>query len=598
MSALVTTRQQAALLVERVGRAEVFGLDTESSGPNLLSGRMLNVHRSELTGISLAFPDGEAFYVPVAHYVGNLPYGEVVRIQEAILDARGRVWVHNAKHEAHVFHQEGLDLSRARVHDSLLCHWLLDRRSDSKKSPFGLKALAHTYLQREAAAFESVARGRQWRQLPPAEALSYACGDARNTLELGERLLPELSAFHLTDTLLQTEVPFAFLLAEMERRGMAIDAPALLELADRLEVRMRAIEDEWAWEWPRVSIASPQQVGNHFYGNRLWPTRGVGRTKKTNRLKVDREAMELALAHPRTPPEGRRAAELRVEYQDAHKIVSTYSRTLVAQASQYQDGRLHPNAMQHGTVTGRISMSDPNLQNIPVRSALGKEVKRCFVPGPGNLFVSADYSQIELRVLAHFAPAGALFRAYATNVDIHQQTADLVGTTRDRAKTLNFAYVYGARPKKLAKTLGVDLDEAQRIYDGFEAAYPEVVDARNRAIARATETGCIRTLGGNVRRLPGITSPDWKVRAAAERLALNTPVQGSAAYVVKRGMLYAAHAGLHIVGQVHDEVLCEEAVFEAGACAGRLRRALEGAVKLRVPLVAEPKTGADWLQTK
>lgn len=570
---------------------EWYGLDTESHGPLLESGKMLNVFQSSLTGFSVAFQDRTAYYVPIAHQEGNAPFLSAIRGYKLAFGA----WavVHSLKHEIHVYNSVAPRRWKAEQlpADSLPLCWMLDRPSSDLRKPYNLKRLAYTHLGMEMLDFQQVAGDRPWNSVKPEHGYGYACDDAIASLLLYLKFEPELTnkaraVYH------ETELPFAAALADIEARGMGIDSFALSEFASELQLRTEMIEDAWSFAFPNVSIGSPAQVRDYFFNNRLWPTRDVERTP-TGLLSANRYAMELALKHPQTPREGRIGAELRIEYQDCKKLLSTYTHSLIAKAAQHRDGRLHPSYHHTGTRTGRISCSDPNLMQIPLRTELGRRIKAAFTPAPDHAIISSDYSQIEPRVLAHFAGKGLLFDIYQAGRDIYQENADRVNTTRQRMKTTILAYFYGAYPRKLAKVLEVELAEAERIYYGFEQANPEIVALKERAMAFARRHGFIRTIGQNIRRLPEIHS-GGAAGMRAERQAPNTAVQGSAAYIVKRAMVESYAVGLPMIAQVHDEIAIEAPKQEADDMERELNRIMQEAYPLSVPLVVETKRGQTW----
>jgi DNA polymerase-1 len=577
-------------MIDKTGRR---GWDTESHGPELESGKFLNVYRSELTGWSIAFPDGTAYYVPMAHHTGNAPYVPARTALSHLLRTDGSV-CHNLKHEIHATRQAGLRPSEGKHGDTQVQYWMSDMPTSS--GHYGLKALAKHHLGMEMSSFDQVAGKRQFNELTPQEAVEYACEDAIATLELSE--LADDFDHRPNDEYWNTEIPFVYVLAAMEYRGMAIDAEYLTELRQTLTKRANELKGEWEFLFPEISISSPHQIREHFYPARLWPVKDVDKTAK-GLYKVDRRAMELAVEHPQTPKAGRMAAEIRLEYQDIAKLLSTYTTSLLEKAEQHIDGRLHPSYLHTGTRTGRQSCSDPNLQNIPIRTEIGKQIRDAFIAPEGSRLLVADYSQLELRVLAHFAGQGRLYDYFRNpEGDFFDNLAKEIGWDRAQTKTATYATLYGAGDKKIGASLGIGPEGGEKIMYAIREHMPELEAVKDRAVRFAQEHGYVKGLGGMIRRIPEIHSNNRFEKFKAERIALNTPIQGSGAYIMKRAMLAAHRLGLPLIGQVHDELLCEIPEEEEGRLTEELREAMVSAYKLRVPLVAEPSVGDSWAECK
>ncbi len=583
---------------------EAFAFDTESDGPQLIKGNMLNVHRSRLVGFSIAFmEEGDTFYVPYRH--GGEPNRETIDLLKAVGSTSREVWAHNWKHDATVLKREGVEPPK-NARDSLIMMWLLEESANGR---YGLKALAETFLDMEMVSYkETLGVSESWSQLPVEVAAPYAVDDVLAVRGLVQLFYAELRSRGQEDAFLSVEMPLVFCLRDMEANGFSIDYKSLEELAEELEDQVKVLRDEWEWLFPDVLISSSVQVSDYFYGNGLWPVKGVPKGKSGRHSTGRRWTEQAARLCPKGSM-GSLAAEIRLEFQDLSKYLSTFTHTLVDQAAQHGDWRIRCSFRQHGTATGRLSCAGPNLQNIPARTELGKRIRRSFAPVEPRVLVCADYSQIELRVLAHLAGEGRLMEAYREGADIHQRTADLVGCSRQQAKTVNFATVYGARPKKLAEQLGVSKYEATKFMLNYHAAYPEVETLRQRIVKDAYENGFVTTLGGRRRKIPQLVAArhrnpqseafeDKLERWFGERIAFNTPVQGGAADIVKRAMLdfHAKDLGLmvHLVSQVHDELVVECPKHKAQTVAEELELSMVNAFPLKVPLLAEPKVGKTW----
>jgi DNA polymerase-1 len=571
---VVVNDAQLAEALTYCDNAGTAAFDTEGVYPDVEEFDTFNVFDGKTIGYSLAAGD-RAWYIPLEH-------GGVFFREKVVLPWKCNVVCHNLKHEITA---AGLEQGKGPVwgvEDTMLLAFLLGRPK------IGLKELTG-----RTDSFDVIKAGRSLDQVPLMELARYAAEDARGCLQLFEEYK---QSWAYTSEAYRLDLDVTWVIAAMERRGMHLSDGAAV-LAQKLQGEMRALEDEWEFLFPGVDIGSPSQLRQYFYGSGLWTTEGVELTDKKKEPKVDHAALQCQLAFPENHL-GRIAAEIKLSWQDRAKIVSTYTNTLLGAQARYSDGRLHPSYSITRTATGRFACSRPNLQNIPVRSELGREVKRLFVPARDAVFVSADYSQIELRMLAHLAPNGKLAEAYRKGADVHQQTADLVGVTRDMGKTGNFAVVYGAGGKKLAKAFHSSEEEAMDFVRGYAEAYPEVKELRDRVVKAATARGYVKTLTGRRRYLPDLQSGNKYRRWAAERRAFNTPIQGGAADIVKMGMVAAHKAGLPIVGQVHDEVLLESPEGKAEQHCGTLKRCLEDAYDLKVPLVAEPKIGRNWGECK
>lgn len=590
------------ILIDRVTREEdSIGFDTESFGPTLTKlekgkpkSKGLNLQESHLAGYSIAFPD-EAWYVPVEHRRHNLARPLAIQILQAVRHTKCPVWAHLWKHDYQAtlpFYEVPTFSSNARC--SLLAAWM------SGETRLGLKYLAKQILDRESPTYDEATKGRGFNELDPTDAMTlrYTTDDAINTMQLGDHFWGVLNKTDQLSAFVNQEMPFVEVMARMEMRGMAVDVPALNRKAVTLGEQMYKLEWEWDFLLPGVSISSPAQVGTALLDGGHWPERISSRSEKTGKWKVDKDVVKAAIAACKPGTLGHMAAELRQEYQAAAKNRNTYTLPLTHLSGQYRDGRIHPTWNQHITATGRLSCELPNFQNIPVRSATGREIKSCFVPSSGNVFVSADYSQIELRLLAHLVGKGRLFDAYIEGRDVHQQTADLMGCSRMDGKTGNFAKVYGAGPKRLANSMGCTKSEAKAFIQEYDKAYPELVELRDRIVAATRRRGWVRTYSGRRRYITGFQDNDILLRWSAERKANNTPAQGGAADIVKLGMIALSKRGYWPICQVHDEVLLEVPEEQAEEASHVLRDSLENAVNLRVPLVADPAIGQNWGECK
>jgi DNA polymerase-1 len=400
----------------------------------------------------------------------------------------------------------------------------------------------------------------------------------------------------------EVELPLALVLANMEHDGFKVDARVLEDYGDTLDKRIRTLEQSiYMLAGETFNINSPKQLGVI-----LFEKLGLKAGKKTKTgYSTDAEVLEeLSDKHEIIP--------FILEYRQLVKLKSTYAEGLIKVINP-TTGRIHSSFNQTVTATGRISSTEPNLQNIPIRTELGREIRRAFVPEEGYTFVDADYSQIELRVLAHITDDAMLKKAFLEGVDIHSLTASQVFNTpvgevtsemRRRAKAVNFGIVYGISDFSLAKDINVTKKEAARYIEGYLSTYPKVRDYMEETVKRGTEMGYVETLFHRIRYIPELKSSNFALRSFGKRIAMNTPIQGSAADIIKIAMVRVwrelRKKGLksRLILQVHDELLVETLKEELEQVRDIVRTNMEAAVKLSVPLIADVSTGSNWYEAK
>ncbi len=457
------------------------------------------------------------------------------------------------------------------------------------------------YLLAPGEAVDLVSLCQRYQLAPPAEGTA---GRAVAVAALAPVLEPRLAVEGLLSVFTEIELPLVPVLVAMERAGIAIDSKALAELGSRLETSLRELEGEiYAAAGGAFNINSPQQLAEVLFERHRLPV--LRRTSKTRAPSTDAEVLTELAAR------GHRLPALLLEYREQAKLKSTYIDALPRQVGP--DGRIHTRFNQAVASTGRLSSSDPNLQNIPARTELGREVRRAFVASPGHLLLAADYSQIELRVLAHLSGDPALLAAFERGEDIHRATAALVFDTdpalvtaamRRAAKTINFGLIYGMGAFALARDLGVGTSEAQRFIDAYFARLPRVRAFMEETKAEARRTGKVRTLFGRLRWIAGLDSKRPQLRANAERMAMNAPIQGTAADLMKIAMIRLHRAlaprrdVVRILLQVHDELILEVAQGREAEAADLARQTMATAAKLCVPLVVDVGVGRSWAEAK
>lgn len=639
---LVQTKEDLGKLREKLfsGRFKHAGLDTESSAPLLRdkstkAGKLkfrnfIDVYRSTTVGYSLALHDQTSYYIPLNHLRGNAPYRHGVELLRDLLFSDINLRIHNLGHELRAFEKLGISIpTRRNFEDTMVGAWLTDYRASAKSDfgLFGLKELTQRYLKYSMQTFrEAVGHYESFQVVTPERGAYYACDDAIAALILGDLYTPRLKGWDLESWFRDVEMPFVWVLRHIEDQGLDLDVEGLLQYAKELEPKVIQAKKEFELLTGGCLISSPKQI-QKLFDDGFWPREGIKKTK-TGALKADAEAVELVLSNTVPGSDAYQAAKAKQTYATLSKLTSTYSHGLVWIAEQYPDGKLHTSLMHTGTETGRLSSSYPNVQNIPVRTPEGKELLKYIAAPPGYLYGSADFSQIELRVLAHFA-GGVLREAYVAGKDLHQATAEQTGLTRSQGKTINFSKVYGAHFNKLAAQLGVTRDEAKRFSETYDRTIPEVSRFFAEVHQAAYKRGYVKTLGGRRRQFPLLHGEDPAVakggfrsvnqglltedqlfkRWSEERKAGNTVCQGGAADIMKVAMVEVfkdlpSHSALN--AQIHDDLrwitqadLTDQSsrlnVHEMRAL---VQQKMESAWDLSVPLVAEPTTGRTWYDLK
>src|SRR5687767_15596829 len=492
---------------------------------------------------------------------------------------------------------------RGATFDSMLASYLLDATrpghplEETSLEHLGYKALTEEDVCGRGAKALSLSR------IAPEDALNFAGERADLARQLSNRLAPLLVTDGLDEVFRDMEMPLLPVLADIERAGIRIDGPALAAQSQHIEQELARISArifELAGEV--FNVNSPKQLGEILFDKLQLPA--LKRTGKTRSASTAVDVLEeLALTHE--------LPRLILEWRGLHKLKSTYIDAL-PQLVHPATGRVHTCFNQAVAATGRLSSSDPNLQNIPIRTELGREIRRAFVAAPDHVLISADYSQIELRVLAHMAGEEALIEAFRTGEDIHERTGlKLFGpdsgldkhVLRSRSKMVNYAVLYGKTPFTLSRDINVTQEAAQEFIDAYFAGFPRVRAFIDRILEEARVTGVVKTMYGRRRLVPELTSRNGQIRAAAERASVNMPIQGTAADIMKRAMINV-HAALEgspdarMILTVHDELLFEVPAGRAEAIAGLVRQKMESAASLNVPLTVDVGIGENWKEAK
>ncbi len=594
----VLTREVFEGWLERLRAAELFAFDTETTALDYMQARVV--------GVSFAVQPGEAAYVPLAHdYAGaseQLDREAVLALLKPLLEDsdKGKLG-HNLKYDRNVLAHHGIALAGIR-HDSMLESYVLD----SVATRHDLDSLALKYLGHRTIHFEDVAgKGAHqitFNQVPIDQAAAYAAEDAAISLRLHQALWPRLlSEAGLRRLYEEIEIPLVPVLSRMERAGVCVDVAMLREQSRTLAERLNAIEAETHREAGEpFNLSSPKQLQSILFEK--LGIKPIEKTPTGQPSTSESVLQELAAIHS--------VPGLILEYRTLSKLKSTYTDVLPQQVNG-ETGRVHTSYHQAVAATGRLSSSDPNLQNIPVRTEEGRRIRQAFIAAPDCVLLAADYSQIELRIMAHLSGDRRLIDAFAQGEDIHRATAaevfgtdpgEVSGEQRRAAKAINFGLIYGMSAFGLARQLGIDRGAAQQYVDLYFVRYPGVKAYMERTRAQARERGYVETIYGRRLYLPEINSRNSQRRQYAERTAINAPMQGSAADIVKRAMIavdaWLQESGVdaRLIMQVHDELVLEVAAPQVEEVTNAIRGRMNSAGNLAVPLIVEIGVGSNWDQ--
>jgi DNA polymerase-1 len=593
---VILTEDALSAWLARLREAELFALDTETTS--------LDYMRARVVGVSFATAPGQAAYLPLAHDYPGAP-DQVGRerglelLRPLLEDSRRQKIGHHLKYDRSVLANHGVRL-QGIAYDTMLESYLLD----STATRHDLDSLSAKYLGHTNISFVDVAgKGAKqltFNQVPLEQAAPYAAEDADMALRLHQALWPQLSEQPPVKTLFESvEMPLLEVLGDMERTGVKVDVGMLAKQSEELARRMHEVEQqahELAGE--PFNLGSPKQIQSILYERQQLPV--LARTPKGAPSTAEPVLQELALEYE--------LPRLILDHRSLSKLKSTYTDRLPEQVNP-DTGRVHTSYHQAVAATGRLSSSDPNLQNIPIRTPEGRRIRQAFVAKPGCRIVAADYSQIELRIMAHLSGDAGLRDAFARGEDIHRATAaEVFGSTpeqvsadqRRSAKAINFGLIYGMSAFGLARQLGIERGQAQAYVDRYFERYPGVREYMDSTRKLAREQGYVETVFGRRLYLPDIKAGNMQRRQAAERTAINAPMQGTAADIIKQAMLSVAQwinketDDVNMIMQVHDELVFE---VQAQACEARaeaIRVLMQQAAELSLPLVVEVGIGDNW----
>ena len=592
----VLTVEHLERWVDKLAGADIFAFDTETTS--------LDYMRAELVGLSFSVRPGEAAYVPVAHNYDGAPKQisrrKVLEKLRPLLESEKPLVVgQNLKYDRNVLANYRVWLNGI-AHDSMLQSYVLD----SVGTRHDMTSLARKYLDKTVTSYEDVAgKGAKqvtFNQVPVEQAAAYAAEDADVTLRLHRTLWPKLAAEPgLRELYTRIEMPLLNVIARMERNGVLIDEAMLKRQSGELQEQMQETEQQaHRLAGQPFNIGSPKQISEILYNQIGLEPRAKTPTGQPST--AESVLQELAAEHE--------LPALILKYREFSKLKSTYTDRLPEQVNP-ASGRVHTSYHQAVAATGRLSSSDPNLQNIPIRTEEGRKIRRAFIAAPGNVLLAADYSQIELRIMAHLSGDSALLAAFAAGSDIHRATAgEVFGVSmaevspeqRRAAKAINFGLIYGMSAFGLARQLGIDRGSARRYVDKYFERYPGVKEYMDATRIRARETGYVETVFKRRLYLPDIAARNAARRQYAERTAINAPMQGTAADIIKRAMieidkkLLRSGKNIRMIMQVHDELVFEVAESEVVEYTREIRSLMSGAAGLSVPLIVDIGTGANW----
>ncbi|WPL18801.1 DNA polymerase I [Thiorhodovibrio winogradskyi] len=594
---VILTEEAFQRWLARLQEAELFAIDSETTA--------LEYMQAEIVGLSFAIEPGEAAYLPLAHrYPGapeQLDRDQVLAALKPLLEDPTRLKLgQNLKYDMNVLAGHGIRF-QGIAHDSMLQSYVLD----STASRHDMDTLALKYLGHKCTAFEDIAgKGAKqlcFDQIALEQAAPYAAEDADITLQLHRRFWPRLEQNERLQALYQDiEIPLIPVLSRMERLGVRIDADELNQQSRELAERVAALEQQ-AYEVAGrpFNLGSPKQIGAIFFDELGLPV--VSRTPKGAPSTSESVLEKLA-------EDGHELPRLILEHRGLSKLRSTYTDKL-PRMRDARTGRVHTSYHQAVAATGRLSSSDPNLQNIPIRREEGRLIRRAFIPEPGYRLLAADYSQIELRIMAHLSGDERLLAAFAEGQDIHRATAaeihglapdEVTADQRRSAKAINFGLIYGMSAFGLARQLGIERREAQAYVNTYFARYPGVKAFMERIREQAARDHYVETLFGRRLYLPDINHQNQQRRQGAERTAINAPMQGSAADIIKRAMIAVdawierERPPVRMIMQVHDELVFEITEDAVESASDRIRTLMQSAAELKVPLIVDVGVGENW----
>ena len=589
---LVDNEEDLKKLCDYFFTKQILCLDTETTSTVAID--------AELVGLSFSVKEHEAFYVPIPAEREKAQH--IVNIFKPLYEDEHILKIgQNLKYDLEVLRNYGVEL-KGQLWDTMIAHYLIQ-----PELRHNMDYMAEIYLHYQTIHIDELigAKGknqRSMRDLDPKDVYEYACEDADITLQLKNKLEPELKQHDCEDLFYHIEMPLMPVLAEMEMNGVCLDTESLAETSKQFNARMNEIEQRiYELAGQQFNIASPKQVGEILF-DKLKIIEKPKKTKTGQYVTSEEVLQQLKNKHEIV-------ADI-LEHRGLKKLIGTYIDALPKLINP-RTGHIHTSFNQTVTATGRLSSSDPNLQNIPIRGEDGKEIRKAFIPEPGCLFFSADYSQIELRVMAHLSDDANMIRVFQEGKDLHAATAaniykkpieEVTRDERTKSKRANFGIIYGITVFGLAERLDIPRDEAKMLIDGYFDTFPQVHDYMEKSKEVARQQGYVTTLFGRRRYLPDINSANSVVRGFAERNAINAPIQGTAADIIKVAMIHifqrfkAEGIKSKMILQVHDELNFSVLPEEKEKVERIVIEEMQSAFQMKVPLLADSGFGANWLE--
>ncbi|MCX8030487.1 MAG: DNA polymerase I [Thermodesulfovibrionales bacterium] len=569
---------------------DCLAIDIEATGKDPVS--------DAIVGISLCKEKGIAYYVPIRHHKAN-NLNDALPILKEVLENQSISKIgHNLKFDILMLMQEGIYV-QGDLYDTMLASYLLDPNSQNH----GLEEVSIKYLNHRKRAFSDIlGPHKTFAEVPLEEAIKYAAEDAELAFELKEILFKKIDSEGLRSLYFNIEMPLIFVLAEMQQTGIKLDIDLIIDLSKELERELSLLESKiYNLAGKRFNINSSQQLSKI-----LFEELGLKTSKKTKTgYSTNVSVLEQLSIYHDLPREI-------LHYRSLYKLKTTYLDTLPNLVNK-KTGRIHTSFNQTITATGRLSSSEPNLQNIPIKGELGTKIRQAFIAENGSVLLSADYSQIELRILAHMSKDKGLLEAFQRGVDIHSKTASeifnvptekVTSELRRIAKTINFGIIYGISPFGLSESLGISPKEAATLIDSYFRRHNGVREYIEKTIKDVRKSNYVITLLGRKRQIPEINSTNSNTRQQAERIAINTPIQGTAADLIKIAMISISEElkkkkfKTKMLLQIHDELLFEVPNEEVEEVTKIIKNKMESALSLSVPLEVDIKLGKNWAEVK
>ncbi len=596
---LIESEQEFQNILNQLKKQKEFVFDLETSSLDFLE--------AQIAGIALCWAEGKASYVAIGHESKGLSPDHVLQQLKTIFaDPQIRKIGQNIKYDAMIMEQHGIPVKNL-FFDTMIASYLINPTGQHN-----LDYLAEHYLNYKMIPIEDLIgkKGKNQKKMTDLAAgfvYQYGCEDADITYRIYQILKKDLQKHGMEKLFYELEMPMVHVLMQMEMHGVKVDRELLKKLSDELGEKIKALEQKvYQMAGETFNLNSPQQMGVILF-DKLQIHKELGMRKpsktKTGQYSTSERTLERYSAHPLV-------ADI-MEYRKLIKLKNTYLDAL-PQLINPKTGRIHTSYNQTVTATGRLSSSNPNLQNIPIRTDLGREIRRAFIPSREDyVILSADYSQIELRIMAHLSGDERMIENFKKNLDIHAATAALIfgipvqevtPDHRRKAKEINFGIIYGMSEYGLANRLNISTDEAKEFIADYFATYPKIGEFMRRMIEEARQKGYVETILGRRRYLPEIRNQNRQIREFAERTAINTPIQGSAADLIKKAMINmqtfieSSKFPAQMLLQVHDELVFEVQEKRAEEFAKQVKQIMEGAMKLRVPLVVDCGIGKNWLE--